>query len=269
MVSAALGEKRAAANAAYDAENHGECARLFVETAAASRGRERGDDLELAACCDALGGKIDDALAHLAQAIDAHVSYLDDGKRDPDLAALRADPRWPALAARYQARFDAYAGGLHAEIKRLRDEDQADRAKPYDAIDWKVVGPRDATRRARIEELLAAGAAKAPEDFLNAALVLQHGETATSFARAHELAMRAVALDATYVQARWLAAAAKDRELLALGKPQLYGTQSKKVDGAWIVPPVDPTVTDEERAKWHVQPIQAQRAAVAKKNAAR
>jgi len=42
------------------------------------------------------------------------------------------------------------------ELARLMAEDQADRT-PDDAksIDWKLVGPRDATRLKRVEELYA------------------------------------------------------------------------------------------------------------------
>ena len=40
------------------------------------------------------------------------------------------------------------------EVKRLHDEDQADRAS--ETIDWSVVGPRDSARLSRVKELFAA-----------------------------------------------------------------------------------------------------------------
>jgi hypothetical protein len=43
------------------------------------------------------------------------------------------------------------------------------------------------------------------------------------------------------------------------GKPQLYGTQFKKVDGRWILWEVDPTITDEERVRWNVPPLEENR----------
>ena len=58
---------------------------------------------------------------------------------------------------------------------------------------------------------------------------------------------------------RALAAASKDRSLMWQGKPQLYGTQFKKVDGRWILWEVDPSITDEERAKWNVPPLAEQK----------
>lgn len=67
---------------------------------------------------------------------------------------------------------------------------------------------------------------------------------------------KAVELDPANKSAKWLAAAAKDRWLMWQNKPQLYGTQFKKVDGRWILWEVDPTVTDEERARWNVPPLE-------------
>ena len=64
-----------------------------------------------------------------------------------------------------------------------------------------------------------------------------------------------------------LPAAAEDRQRMALGKPQRYGTQYKKVDGTWQLWPVDPSVTDEERARWHCPPLASQQASVDKMNA--
>ena len=52
-----------------------------------------------------------------------------------------------------------------------------------------------------------------------------------------------------------MAAATKDRFLMSSGKPQLYGTQFRKIDGVWKLHEVDPNVTDEERAKWNVPPL--------------
>ncbi|WP_284243268.1 hypothetical protein [Thalassotalea insulae] len=40
-----------------------------------------------------------------------------------------------------------------------------------------------------------------------------------------ELSLKAAALDPTNKNARWLACAAKDRYLLKMGKPQVWGMQ--------------------------------------------
>src|SRR5262245_21169525 len=60
----------------------------------------------------------------------------------------------------------------NAELKRLHDEDQADRES--DNIDWRVVGPRDEARLKRVKELFAANALRTANDYYHAAMVLQH-----------------------------------------------------------------------------------------------
>src|SRR5262249_41470266 len=119
----------------------------------------------------------------------------------------------------------------------------------------------DAERRAKVRQILAAGGAKVSDDYFHAALVFQHGEAIADFRMAHELALKAAELDPTNKSAKRLAAAARDRELMNLGKPQLYGTQFRRLQsGVWELYQVDPTVTDEERAKWEVPPLdQAQK----------
>ena len=98
-------------------------------------------------------------------------------------------------------------------------------------------------------------------------MVYQHGDTPAEVGRAHELAVRAVALEPGHAAARWLAAAALDRQLMYRGAPQKYGTQFKRVDGVWVVWEVDPTVTDAERAAWNVPPLATARARAAQMNA--
>jgi hypothetical protein len=68
--------------------------------------------------------------------------------------------------------------------------------------------------------------------------------------------MAAVELDPRHGPARWLVAATRDRKLMRLGRPQLYGTQFVPGDGGKPVRyAVDPNVTDEERAEWNVPPL--------------
>ena len=107
------------------------------------------------------------------------------------------------------------------EIKRLFDADQADRqAQP---IDWKVVDKRDADRREATRKLLADGALHTGEDFENASFIFQHGEAADDYLLAHTLAV--IAVNKGDKGAVWMAAATLDRYLMAIGQPQIYGTQ--------------------------------------------
>ncbi len=116
--------------------------------------------------------------------------------------------------------------------------------------DWTAIDARDKARQDRVHQILAEGGAKSADDYFRAAMVFQHGDTDEEIAKAHELSLKAIDLDPEHPSVRWLAAASKDRLLMRQGKPQLYGTQFKKVDGKWVLHEVDPSVTDEERAKW-------------------
>jgi hypothetical protein len=91
-------------------------------------------------------------------------------------------------------------------------------------------------------------------------MVFQHGSEVSDYRLAHALALKAAELDPANKEARWLAAASRDRELMTLGKPQLYGTQFRKEGERWVLYDVDPAVTDAERAKWNVPPLAAAKA---------
>ena len=156
------------------------------------------------------------------------------------------------------------------ELERLYNEDQADREEgPNADIDWQAVSKRDAERRARVHEIVEKGSATTSTDYYHAAMVYQHGTEVPEYDEAHRLALKAVELDPENGKAKWLAAAAKDRSLMWQGKPQLYGTQFKKVDDRWILWEVDPSITDEERAKWNVPPLAEQRKKLETLNAPR
>ncbi|HEX5181829.1 MAG TPA: hypothetical protein VFW19_01630 [Allosphingosinicella sp.] len=109
----------------------------------------------------------------------------------------------------------------NAEMTRLYDEDQA--ARQSDHIDWTIVGPQDAARRARTKALLDAGALHSADDFLHAAFLFQHGDTPRDYLLAHGLAIIAAAKGRR--DASWIAAASLDRYLQSIGQKQVYGTQ--------------------------------------------
>jgi uncharacterized protein DUF6624 len=143
----------------------------------------------------------------------------------------------------------------NAELAELYRADQADRAGGR--LDQKGVA-RDATRRARLTELLAAGQVKTAQDHFHAAMVFQHGTQPADYERARDLARRAAELDPTLKQAKWLSAAAQDRYLQSVGKPQIYGTQYRctSASNACSLEPFDRTaVTDEERQALGVPPL--------------
>jgi hypothetical protein len=139
---------------------------------------------------------------------------------------------------------------VNQELRALFEQDQADRRGELPADLYE----RDAWRRHRVEQLLAHGTVADPDDLFYAAMVFQHGADRAHFLRAHRLARRAAELGSTR-PARWLAAAAYDRWLMAGGLPQKYGTQYRPAGGRWVLHEVDPTTTDEERARWDVPPL--------------
>src|SRR5262249_26306337 len=142
-------------------------------------------------------------------------------KRDTDLDSLHADRRWQPAMSAVQARLDAYLSTINRELYEMFREDQADRAGSMKGIDWSKVKPRDDARRAAVKRILAAGGVKVSADYFHAAMVLQHGDTSEDYDMAHKLAGRAAELDPNNGTAKWLSAAAKDRYLWRIGKPQI------------------------------------------------
>jgi hypothetical protein len=139
---------------------------------------------------------------------------------------------------------------VNRRLRELFEQDQADRAGGQLG---EGTGERDDRRRAEVEALLAAGAVTEAEDLYHAAMVFQHGHRRDHYRRAHELATHAAELG--HRPARWLAAAAQDRWLMAAGRPQRYGTQYRSQGDRWVLWPVDPATTDAERAAWDVPPL--------------
>ena len=141
------------------------------------------------------------------------------------------------------------AASSNQELKKIEEADQADRAVGSNKIDWDVVGKRDAARRARTLEILRAGNIRTSDDYLNAAVVFQHGDAIEDTELALALATTASRMDATNKDAKILTAQATDRILVKLGKPQWYGTQfsRSKSTGKWEMFPTEPSVVTESQ----------------------
>jgi hypothetical protein len=120
---------------------------------------------------------------------------------------------------------NASASSDNQELARLYDEDQGDRAPAATGqpIDWKVVGPRDRQREARVKALYESGSLQTGKDYYRCAMVLQHASRPDDYLLAHEFCV--VALAKGEKSARWLAAATEDRYLMNLKHPQRFGTQ--------------------------------------------
>jgi hypothetical protein len=151
-------------------------------------------------------------------------------------------------------------------LKTLFEEDQRYASDPVDWTDperlFSQLGP-DFTKQAedealhhRIEvlKLLQQGKIILAPDLYYAAMIFQHGTCADHFKLANELAERS--MDLGYAPARWLYAVSRDRYLLAIGRPQQFGTQLHwDKFRRWYMPALDFRTTDQERAKYDVPPI--------------
>lgn len=105
-------------------------------------------------------------------------------------------------------------------LANIAAADQADRTPGSNKIDWNVVGKRDAARREQVMQLLNAGNVRTAEDFFDAALVFQHGDTMQDAQLAFALATVASRIDPANRDAKILAADAWDRTMTRAGKPQ-------------------------------------------------
>jgi len=138
------------------------------------------------------------------------------------------------------------------ELQLLFRADRDERANhpAYGTPEYRELRELDAQRRRRLAVIVESGGLKEPEDYYQAAWILNHGESVDEIWQAHTLAKEAVELGLRC--ARWLAAATYDRWLMYQGKPQKYGTQIVPDGKRQRVWDVDPATSDAERADWDV-----------------
>lgn len=145
----------------------------------------------------------------------------------------------------------------NAEMKRLFQEDQADRSPaPSKSIDWEEVSMRDEAREKRVKELIQSGDLKTGADYYHAAMVLQHAVDPDDYLLAHDLSV--IAIGKGEHRAKWLAAASLDRFLIAIGRSQRFGTQfrSNRSFNPPKLAPVDPNVSDSLRRELDVPTLE-------------
>jgi hypothetical protein len=136
-----------------------------------------------------------------------------------------------------------------AELARLETEDQADRAFPFEKIDWSLVSPRDLHRRIQVADLFATGCLSTAADYANAAMIYQHGNTTDHYYQAFLWAHEAVKLGDN--NSRWLTAAGIDRYLVKTGHQQLFGTQfSQDAAKHWCIQPVAAEFPETRRMEY-------------------
>ncbi len=106
---------------------------------------------------------------------------------------------------------------------KLYVEDQEDTKTIKDEATNAEYLQRVKVRQQTLRTMLAAGQITSGDDFLEAAFIFQHGDTADDCLFAHILAMDAMARGTA--SARWIAAATLDRYLQFSKQPQVFGTQ--------------------------------------------
>ena len=150
---------------------------------------------------------------------------------------------------------DASTKGDNAELAQMYKEDQADRT-PGTLIDFEKMAERDREREARVYEMLDQGPVKTSNDYANAAMIFQHGNDTVASGMAVKMMYKAVELDST--RSKWLLAAAIDRDLMYRNKPQIYGTQYRRMEGGkWELYKIDKNaVTDAERRAYNVPSLE-------------
>jgi hypothetical protein len=110
------------------------------------------------------------------------------------------------------------------EMAKIFDEDQRVRL----GVKWTKeyglkIAPADRQRREKVRDLLVKGELRSGLDFERAAFIFQHGEDSQDFLLAHALALASLARGEK--SASWIASVSLDRYLLAIGQPQVLGTQ--------------------------------------------
>ena len=142
------------------------------------------------------------------------------------------------------------------ELHELFQSDQADRTNHLSSEERNF---NDSIREARVYELLDSNKVITATDYNNAALIFHHGEDSVAYAMAVKLMKKSIELDST--RNKWFVAVIMDRYLLSINKPQIYGTQYKRLeDGKVIKENMDTTqITDAERIEFNVEILAEQR----------
>ncbi len=255
--------------AAYASKDFAACARMLTELASDPAAAKSSSIPYNAACCQALSGNPQNAIALLDRASTVSLLAIKDVEADTDLASVRALPEWQALRQRIVAREDAQLAGLDRtlrdELLSRRDKDQDIRQRamaagnpPPKALldEWTRID-HDNTEWMKI--VLAKhgwpGKSLVGKDGAKAAwLFVQHADMDTAFQKqAVELLEVAVAKgEAEGGDLAYLV----DRILTGEGKPQRYGSQYHEVDGKMVPKPVeDPENLDKRRTSVGLPPM--------------
>lgn len=140
-------------------------------------------------------------------------------------------------------------------LNALYAEDQDVRVAGLETpVDFIKIIVGDWIRVNKVRRIVSADLLTTPEDYANAARLLQHGSKASDYQMAQELSIQAYEMGEEDMLRH--SGLAEDRYLTTIGEPQKYGTQFFcDPEQGWQLYPVDATVSDEARARFSIQPL--------------
>lgn len=131
----------------------------------------------------------------------------------------------------------------NVRLTELAEADQSDRKNNHPNLD-----KNDEMRLQEAYQLIEANQLKTANDYFNAAVILQHGQSTNDYLKANELAKESVQLNPDLREAKILIGQSQDRYLRSTGKEQWYGTHFQMINDKRYVYPIDTTaLTDQER----------------------
>ena len=261
-----------AAEAAYEAKNWAECASLWTSVSQRAAGDQKTGALYDAACCYALDGRVEPAIATLEAALDAGYWDAEHMVADEDLATVRGHAKWSALEARGTANFAAFEKtlvdpALRRELLAFAARDIAARnamTSADDKVGMEAVAVIDRETTARMKQVVAQhgwpGKRIVGVDGANAAwLLVQHADADVPFQKACVALMEPLVAKGEVTGKDY--AFLWDRVAIAEGRKQRYGTQ---LDGDDVAPLEDPASVDARRKAMGMGTLAEYRAAVKK-----
>ncbi len=143
---------------------------------------------------------------------------------------------------------------ISAELARLVAEDQQDQKEWTMETDQEFIR-RQMVRCERVKEIVNAGLLASMEDWGNAALLLQHGQTPEDYLLAHVVSLPPSRGEQPF--SRFLAAATLDRFLHRIERPQIFTTQSASPSGDQFLPvePYDDSMPESIRSVFGLAPL--------------
>ena len=174
------------------------------------------------ACCLSNLGKEKESIKHLKMAIDKGYKDYIELQGNNDFITYHEKKEWIEISNQCKVNeiTEYKSKGGNVELLEIYFEDQMDRLTPNMGF---AVFIRDTMRQKKVKSLVERNQLNISDDYFNAALIFQHGYNSLKIA--HELASKAMQIDSSRKEIRWLCAATKDRLLHSIGKSQIFGTQ--------------------------------------------